>query len=342
MAIGLLAALVGSGCRAGYLTRLAYEQARYLRAATPVTELLVTTQDPERRRLLEVLLEVREFADSHGLNVGGSYREVTDTSAVAPFHVVTAAYPDRLEAYTWWYPVVGAIPYRGYFDRRSADDFAAKLGREGLDVLIVQASAYSTLGWFDDPLPSSVLDRGETAVVVTVLHELVHQTFFAPGEIALNETLATAVSWRLAELYYQRAGDADRVSRVRAAREAWIGRSNVLDAAAERLSEFFAVAAAQKLSPSDLREQRGVLYAEILEEIVQVDADFASDLDGRGLNNAAFLSSHRYAKRAKQIDAWLTEEVDVPTALAKLRKTLADNEDPWSVIGAGESEVPTR
>lgn len=322
------------GCRGAYLVRLAVEEVRFLNTATPVTEMLATVQDPARRRALETLLAVRAFAEAEGLDVGGSYREVADVSSATPFHVVTAAWSDRLEPYTWWYPVIGAIPYRGYFDREPADRFAAGLAADGLDTMVVEASAYSTLGWFDDPLPSNVLDRGEGAVVITVLHELVHQTFFAPGEVAFNETLATAIAWRLAERYYSARGEAERAAKVAAAREAWMARSDVMDAAAVRLRDFFDNARQQRLTRERMLEQRAALYADLLSHVERVDASFASGLD-RGLDNASFLASYRYATGGRAIDAFLGACPSIPAALARLDAAVSKNEELRRAIAQG-------
>jgi predicted aminopeptidase len=340
--LALAAMLLCGGCRGAYLARLAYEEARFLHSATPATQMLATVQDPARRRALDALLSVRTFAATEGLDVGGSYREVADTSSASPFHVVTAAYADRLEPYTWWYPVIGSIPYRGYFDRKSADHFAAGLHAEGLDTMVVEASAYSTLGWFDDPLPSSVLDRGESAVVVTVLHELVHQTFFAPGQVAFNETLATAVAWRLADRYYTSTGQLDSAARVRAARAVWLARSDVLDVAAVKLREFFDDAKAKKLAREPMLEQRRMLYTALLSDIARVDATFASNLSEGSLDNASFLAVHRYATDARAIDAFLGAQPSLTAAFARLDAALAHREDLDAVVDAQFGPQPER
>lgn len=331
--VGVVALALGlAGCRGAYLARLAVEEVRFLRSATPATELLPTAQDPERRRALEALLAVRAFAADQGLDVGGSYREVADTTSAAPFHVVTAARADRLEPTTWWYPVIGAIPYRGYFDRGSAERFAAGLHDEGLDTMIVEASAYSTLGWLDDPLPSNVLDRGENAVVVTVLHELVHQTFFAPGQVAFNETLATAVAWRLAERYFEARGDPESAARMHRSRQAWVRRSDALDVAALALHAFFDDAAARGLSRDRLLAEKFVVYAEVLERVEAADPGFAEDLGDHRFDNASFLAFHRYASGGRAIDAFLERAGDIPAALARLEKAVDQGQDLRGVV----------
>jgi predicted aminopeptidase len=174
--------------------------------------------------------------------------------------------------------------------------------------------------------------------VVTVLHELVHQTFFAPGEVAFNETLATAVAWRLAERYYRERGDEDRVAKVVAAREAWLARSDVLDAAAARLEAFFDDARRQRLAHERMLEQRAMLYATVRTEIDQADPAFASALGGE-LDNASFLASYRYATGGRAIDAFLDSCPGIPAAFARLDAAVAHKEDLRRAI-AGDCVAP--
>jgi predicted aminopeptidase len=329
----------GSGCRGAYLARLAWEEVQYLGSAAPATQLLATAGNPARRRALESLLDVRAFAIAEGLDVGGSYRKVADTGSSAPFQVVTAAYADRLKPYTWWYPVIGAIPYRGYFELDDARRFAKTLQSKGLETMIVEASAYSTLGWFDDPLPSSVVDRGETSVVVTVLHELVHQTFFAPGEVAFNETLATAAAWRLAERYYTTKGDSARAERMRFGRERWIYRSDVMDVAADRLRTFFETAREEDWPRDRMLAERERLYEETLVDLERYDPEFAAELRADGLNNASFLASWRYAKSGRAIDVFLARQPSIKAGLDRLSRALKRRVDLRDVV-YGTSQPP--
>ncbi len=111
-------------------------------------------------------------------------------------HVVTAAPANRVEAITWWFPITGRVSYRGYFQKERAVDFAADLEREGYDTYVRPAPLYSTLGWFDDPVPRAVLSWPESDLIDTFLHELVHQTTFVAGDIAYNEALATFIAHR--------------------------------------------------------------------------------------------------------------------------------------------------
>ena len=321
-------ALLTSGCRATYVARLAYEQVRYLARAVPISELIETTDDDERRRRLGLVLAARSFAARNGLDPGGSFEAVSDTSEAAPFHVVTAAHVRRLRPYTWWYPVVGAMPYRGYFDREAAENFARTLDQEELDVRIVEASAYSTLGWFDDPLPSGLLERGDGFLVSTVLHELVHQNFFAPGDVAFNETLATSIGLRLAADFLEERGDTELAEKIRRHHGRWLGRGEFFDLLAGNLEEFLEGAEARELSIGEIREGRAAIYEEAQAEFVAKELSVENDLFLQSpMDNATFLSLYRYASHAPAIDHFVASWPDLPEAFAELRRRIDDGED---------------
>jgi hypothetical protein len=179
-----------------------------------------------------------------------------------------------------------------------------------------------------------VLDRGAGAVVITVLHELTHQTFFAAGQVAFNETLATAVSYRLAERYYAEKGDDVRAQKIRAIREAWVGRSDVLDAATARLQSFFGRAKVEAWPRERLLAERAAVYGEVLADIARTDPDFAASLGGGKLDNASFLAAHRYAANARAIDAFLGRHADVKSALAELKELSRRTKDLNAAVSA--------
>jgi predicted aminopeptidase len=221
------AGMLLAGCMAlggpGYLARAAWSEATILWRREPITAVLARPElDPARAGRLRLALEVREFArDVLGLSVGDSYSTYVDVDDRAPVHVVSAAYRDRLEAYTWRYPIVGRLPYRGFFDRDAADAAAARLGAQGLDVDVRPAGAFSTLGWFADPLLSSVAAEPPVGLAETIIHELFHATVWRDGEAAFNESAATWMGHRGAIAFFCPGGPGADAARCEEARRRW-------------------------------------------------------------------------------------------------------------------------
>ncbi|MEE8312197.1 MAG: aminopeptidase [Candidatus Binatia bacterium] len=333
--VGVLT-LGASGCRPGYVARVGFQHLRFMARARPIAELIDEETDPIRVRRLELVLAAREFAAASGLTVGGSYEKVSDTSGLSTAYVVTAAHRDRLEPVVWSYPVVGRIPYRGYFERESAEQFGAKLGEKGYDVYIVEAGAYSTLGWFDDPLPSGVLDYDDVALVDLVLHELVHGTIYIPGDIAFNETLATAVAGRLTIRFFEERGASEEASTASERRERWLAQSRTLDRLAAELDVYFASAEGRE-ADTMLAGRREIYERAVpgMAELGLVPDESDAGLIDR-LNNAVFLALWRYRKRAHAIDAYLGSCVDTGSALSSLPTVVGGAEDPYAALLAAQ------
>ncbi|HEU0053694.1 MAG TPA: aminopeptidase, partial [Longimicrobium sp.] len=138
-------------CSPGYVLRAAWEEAKILGRRQPITHVIRSPKtDPATRAKLALVLEARGFAkDSLGLDAGESYtlfsRVESDTLAL----VLSAAYRDRFQARTWWFPIVGSVPYKGYFDEDDAREEMASLEAQGFDTYLRPTSAFSTLGWFN-------------------------------------------------------------------------------------------------------------------------------------------------------------------------------------------------
>ena len=137
LALAILLALSAgalAGCEAGYIAHAAYEEGRLLWRRKPIDTVLARGDlPPDVRAKLETVLKVREFAgDRLGLNVGGAYSSISQVDKGAIVWVVMAAPRDSLEPYTWWFPIVGRIPYRGYFNKDHADAEAAEMESAGM------------------------------------------------------------------------------------------------------------------------------------------------------------------------------------------------------------------
>ena len=193
LGLGLaLLAVTPTGC---YLGRAGYEQGRILARRKPIARLVERGGvDAATRDKLRLVLDARRFAvDSLGLNAGRSFTRYTDIGRDTLVLVLSAAHRDRLEAYSWWFPIVGRVPYKGYFDFGEARRAARGLRARGFDVYLRPSSAYSTLGWFDDPLLNTTLQEDSVDLANTVVHELTHNLFYAPGQAVFNESFASFV-----------------------------------------------------------------------------------------------------------------------------------------------------
>lgn len=148
-----------------------------------------------RQAQLKQLVKIREFAykDLH-LPDNGSYRQYVelDRAAVTWNVIATPAY--SMQPKQWCFPVVGCLSYKGYFSQSAAIQEATLLEKQGYDVYVSESTAYSTLGWFKDPVVSTMLDHGILLAAETLFHELAHQRLYMPNDTAFNEAFATAVA----------------------------------------------------------------------------------------------------------------------------------------------------
>jgi predicted aminopeptidase len=193
-----LAATALAGCNAGYITHAAYEEVRILLRRKPIAEELANTDlTPAIRAKLETVLAVRKFAaDQLDLNVGGAYSSVAQVDKGAIIWVVMAAPRTSLTPYTWWFPVVGNVPYRGYFSHAEANAEAARMEARGYDTYVRPAIAFSSLGFFNDPLLSNLLDLSRVELAGVIIHELFHRTYFLMSDVMFDESAATWIGNR--------------------------------------------------------------------------------------------------------------------------------------------------
>ncbi len=149
---------------------------------------------PDLRERLRTVLEIRDFADSAlGLPDSRSYTLYADLEREAPLWNVVATPAYSVEPETWCYPLVGCLAYRGFFRRSRAQELAEEMASEGFDVAVFPATAYSTLGWFSDPVLDSMLDLSDPALAELIFHELTHEMLYVGGDTAFNEAFATFV-----------------------------------------------------------------------------------------------------------------------------------------------------
>lgn len=215
MALAIVAFL-GLTATGRYLLRAGWEEGKILWRRRPIAEMVADPATPiPLRAKLQVVLDARAFArDSLALEAGESFTTFSRLDRDTLVLVLSGAYRDRLEPYTWWFPIVGRVPYKGYFDFGQAREEARKLAADGYDARLGVASAFSTLGWFNDPLLPTTLRADTLTVANTVIHELTHNTYYAPGGAVFNESFANFVGARGAQRFYLARGQAKAAAEV--------------------------------------------------------------------------------------------------------------------------------
>jgi predicted aminopeptidase len=157
----------------------------------------------EAQKKLRLVLDVRAYAvDSLGLYASKkSYTTFVEVGGPYVIYNVSASQKDALEPYIWCFPIVGRVPYKGFFSKDAAQRQEQKLIAQGYDTYLRGVRAYSTLGYFGDPILSSMLAYHDFELVDTIIHELVHQTVWIKGSVSFNESLASFIAEKATRLY---------------------------------------------------------------------------------------------------------------------------------------------
>jgi predicted aminopeptidase len=309
--VTLLLLLLLPGC---YYAHLGSGQARLLLGRKDIDTLLADPDTPpELRASLTRVKAVRRFAGELGLDVGARYTSYVEWPGDRIVTTVVATAPGEIEPTPFGFPIVGEVPYKGFFDPARAEAEAVKLRADGYDVCLIPVSAYSTLGWFDDPVTTPLLQGDPGELVETLLHELVHATVFTKSEARFNEGVATFVGQE-ATLRFFAAEEAEALPREERRIRESRAVSDVLARLRASLAELYA-------SPSHGVEDRSALTqgaraelsalplrradaARIAEEIDLGDAclalvgtyrddlpSYRAELERRGGDLAAFLAA---------------------------------------------------
>jgi predicted aminopeptidase len=169
--------------------------------AKPVEAFLASPHFPDSlKNKLRLIEQIRKYAiDSLGLRDTKNYKTLYDQQGQEIMWVVTASEPFKLKPKEWTFPIVGSVPYKGFFDKEEAVALKNELEKSGLDVSVRNPGGWSTLGWFTDPILSKMLERSEGDLANLIIHEMSHATIFVKDSIDFNENLASFIGDRGAE-----------------------------------------------------------------------------------------------------------------------------------------------
>ena len=338
-------AMLFLSCSPTYVLRAGWEEARILAERRDIQEVVEDpATEPEIRRKLSLVREVRVFAERRlGLDAGRTFRSFTATNRDTLVMVVSAAPEFELRWKTWWFPIVGRLPYKGFFNFDAARREADRLAAQGYDTYVRPSAAFSTLGWFPDPVLSPALRGDDLSVAETVIHEITHTTFFARGQAQFNESFANFVGHRgTIEFYCEAHGDPEPCRR---ARDRW--------ADARVFAQFFRSVRVplESLYASDLpeHEMRRIKQTIIEESVVRFETRIVPELrsgryqglDAGTIDNAWLLSRLLYYERLDDFERLYLGFGNLKHTVEAL--TSAAGSDPWAALDVllAEKTEPT-
>jgi predicted aminopeptidase len=208
----LAAAAVLTGCaNFGFYAQSIGGQMQILERQRPIEDVLLDPRTPSGlREKLHTVLQIRDFASRElGLPDNASYRQYADLQRPYVVWNVFAAPEFSVKLKKWCFMFAGCVSYRGYFNKEKAEAYAADLRKRGYDVYVGGVSAYSTLGWFDDPVLNTVINRPNVEIAGLIFHELAHQLLYVRDDTVFNESFATAVELEGTRRWLARFGTPD-------------------------------------------------------------------------------------------------------------------------------------
>jgi predicted aminopeptidase len=241
--------------------------------------------DPKLRKQLAAVQKIRAFASEH-LTLPGdeSYGRYADLGRPHVVWVLYAAPEFSLEPKTWWYPTLGKLDYRGYFAPEDSEALATKLRAEGYDVQVGGTDAYSTLGWFHDPVLNTFVYSADVDLAELIFHELTHRRLFRNGDTTFNESLANAVAEESVRRWLRHEG---RLADLKHYEARLIRRGqfyNRIDHTRDELKALYA----SDLPPEEMRRRKAAIFRDLRENFRELRRRWG----GRGL------------------ESWMTEDIN--------------------------------
>lgn len=341
-------ALHSSGCLLSYYVKSGYEQLKILNARQPLDKILKDEKVPEAvKEKLRLGSKAQDFAENHlGFTKTKNYTSYVELDRPYVSWIISVAHKDRLEYKMFDYAIVGELPYKGFFNLPDAEKELKKFPIAEYDTMLRGVSAYSTLGWFEDPILSTMISRSKATFIELVLHESAHATIFIKSNADFNEQLASFLGMEAAKIFFLQTEGSE----------------------SENFKELLRLEADEKLFAAFIKEEIASLEkwysekkgryteAERLARLETIREKFKKEIDPRlktpaydffpnsNINNAVLLSLGTYLEDLYLFDLLLKKnEGDLKKTIEYL-KTLKNEKDPAEVLKSyvSSSDVQTR
>lgn len=312
-----------------YLTRAGFEETRILQSRQPIGRMVRSSSvDPAVRGSLSLVLETRDYAARLGMEAKETYTTYADVGRDTLLLVLQAAPKDCICPHTWKYPIVGRIPYKGFFDPEAARREAARFTARGYDIYLRPSSAFSTLGWFNDPLLSTALTRDSVELAATVFHEIAHNTLYVKSATPFNESFAQMVGYRSTQAFF-----ADRGDRLRAeqASDRWhdeIVLGEYYAALVARLDSLYATKPDSAALEAGRRDAAAWARSQLEGPVGRRFRTIrVGRLTERPINNAQLIGARIYRTRLDLFERWYQQHGgDVRRSIGSLKSLMAGAE----------------
>lgn len=326
LALLVAAVWVGSACSVGYYSQAVGGHLKLMRAREPINELLADEKtDGELRAKLQTLVDARKFAiERLSLPDNDSYKTYAATGKRYITWNVVASKEFSLSAQTWCFPVAGCVSYRGYFAEEDAIEFAEELKEQNFDVSIGGATAYSTLGWFADPVLDTMLRGSDMRYVGILFHELGHQVLYVKDDSSFNEAFASFVEQEGVRIWLEDRGQADRI----ALYDAFLARSDGFNALLKQTRGELVALYKEKIDTDVMRQKKAEVFDRMRQryEELKTSWDGYNGYDGwfkRELNNARLISVSTYQRFIPAFEAMYREAGEDLPAFYELAKSVS-------------------
>ncbi len=289
----------------------------------PIARLL---RDPATPPVLKAqltdVLDIRQFAvQALHLPDNASYRGYTDLQRQYVVWNVVATPAFSMTPRQWCFPVVGCLSYRGYFRQQHAEDFAAPLRQRGDDVAVIGVPAYSTLGWFADPVLNTTITWPRARLASLIFHELTHQVLYIKGDTAFNESFAVTVEEEGVRRWLEQRQDATALAHYSEDRRRHAQFIQLVMATRAELVQLYAA----DMNAAERRAAKARAFAELRERYQRLRTEWGGNAGydswfAQDINNAHIAALNTYQEYVPAFRALLAQQQgDLPAFYAAAR-----------------------